>query len=165
MYFGTNIQFSISIRIHQAITEQRQIKEQNNTMLLQPLFTPGKKGKNKNNCTANWTILDCVFWKEFQKHSLADSYPVQASQLSLRGTAALCSTPSNHFMSVYYRFRGLYFFSMLLLYPSKKIHLKSKSLQRYCNFISIWNDSTVSGKRSCLRDGHLQQLNILILLF
>lgn len=61
MYFGTNIQFSISIRIHQAITEQRQIKEQNNTMLLQPLFAPGKKGKNKNNCTADWTILDCVF--------------------------------------------------------------------------------------------------------
>lgn len=48
---------------------------------------------------------------------------------------------------------------------AKKIHLKSKLFQLNCNFISTRNDSTVRGKRSCPRDGHLQQLNILILLF
>lgn len=136
-------------------------------MLFQPLFAPGKKDKNKkkNNCTAEQTMLDCVLWKHFQKHTLCDSYPVHASQLTLRGTAALWSTPFNHFTSVCYRFRGLFFFSMLLLHPSKKIHLKSKLFQLNCNFISTRNDSTVRGKRSCPRDGHLQQLNILILLF
>lgn len=116
---GTNIEFSVSIRIHHAITKQRQIQEQNNTMLFQPLFAAGKKEKNKNNCTAEWTMLDCVLWKHFQKHTVGASYPVQVSQL--RGTAALCSTPFNHFMSVYYRFSGLSFFTMLLPHPSKKI--------------------------------------------
>lgn len=32
---------------------------------------------------------------------------------------------------------------------AKKIHLKSKLFQLNCNF--IWNDSTVRGKRSCLK--------------